>query len=107
MNELRGACIVGQSGGPTAVINASAYGVIRTALAPLATTASASAAASAWPNGRLHTHPSGCAPGARRAAAAAGNSAPQAQAGRGARQLVDNDRLFRVISRVQLSQLFW
>ncbi len=32
MNELRGACIVGQSGGPTAVINASAYGVIRTAL---------------------------------------------------------------------------
>ena len=31
-NELRGACIIGQSGGPTAVINASAYGVIRTAL---------------------------------------------------------------------------
>lgn len=30
--ELRGACIIGQSGGPTAVINASAYGVIRTAL---------------------------------------------------------------------------
>ena len=30
--ELVGACIVGQSGGPTAVINASAYGVIRTAL---------------------------------------------------------------------------
>ena len=29
---LRGACIFGQSGGPTAVINASAYGVIRTAL---------------------------------------------------------------------------
>lgn len=29
---LRGACIIGQSGGPTAVINASAYGVIRTAL---------------------------------------------------------------------------
>lgn len=30
--ELKGACIFGQSGGPTAVINASAYGVIRTAL---------------------------------------------------------------------------
>ena len=29
---LIGACIFGQSGGPTAVINASAYGVIRTAL---------------------------------------------------------------------------
>lgn len=32
MSELKGACIVGQSGGPTAVINASAYGVIDTAL---------------------------------------------------------------------------
>lgn len=33
MNEkLVGACIFGQSGGPTAVINASAYGVIRAAL---------------------------------------------------------------------------
>ena len=33
MNQpLRGACIIGQSGGPTSVINASAYGVIRTAL---------------------------------------------------------------------------
>ncbi len=31
-NKLEGACIIGQSGGPTAVINASAYGVIRTAL---------------------------------------------------------------------------
>ncbi len=31
-NRLKGACIIGQSGGPTAVINASAYGVIRTAL---------------------------------------------------------------------------
>ena len=31
-NQLRGACIFGQSGGPTSVINASAYGVIRTAL---------------------------------------------------------------------------
>ena len=30
--QLRGACIFGQSGGPTSVINASAYGVIRTAL---------------------------------------------------------------------------
>ena len=29
---LKGALIIGQSGGPTAVINASAYGVIRTAL---------------------------------------------------------------------------
>ena len=29
---LTGACIFGQSGGPTAVINASAYGVIKTAL---------------------------------------------------------------------------
>ncbi|MBR5601270.1 MAG: 6-phosphofructokinase, partial [Clostridia bacterium] len=32
MSTLKGACIIGQSGGPTAVINASAYGVIRTAL---------------------------------------------------------------------------
>lgn len=32
MNELKGACIIGQSGGPTSVINASAYGVIHTAL---------------------------------------------------------------------------
>ena len=32
MNQLKGACIIGQSGGPTSVINASAYGVIRTAL---------------------------------------------------------------------------
>ena len=32
MKELRGACIFGQSGGPTSVINASAYGVIDTAL---------------------------------------------------------------------------
>ncbi len=31
-NQLRGACIFGQSGGPTSVINASAYGVIRAAL---------------------------------------------------------------------------
>lgn len=31
-NKLRGACILGQSGGPTAVINSSAYGVISTAL---------------------------------------------------------------------------
>ena len=31
-NTLRGACVIGQSGGPTSVINASAYGVIRTAL---------------------------------------------------------------------------
>lgn len=31
-NCLRGACVIGQSGGPTAVINASAYGVIKTAL---------------------------------------------------------------------------
>ncbi len=32
MNVLKGAAIIGQSGGPTSVINASAYGVIRTAL---------------------------------------------------------------------------
>ena len=31
-NTLKGACIIGQSGGPTAVINCSAYGVIKTAL---------------------------------------------------------------------------
>ena len=31
-NTLKGALIIGQSGGPTSVINASAYGVIRTAL---------------------------------------------------------------------------
>ena len=31
-NQLKGACIIGQSGGPTSVINASAYGVIKTAL---------------------------------------------------------------------------
>lgn len=30
--ELKGACVIGQSGGPTSVINASTYGVIRTAL---------------------------------------------------------------------------
>ena len=29
---LKGACVIGQSGGPSAVINASAYGVIKTAL---------------------------------------------------------------------------
>ena len=33
MEVLRGACIVGQSGGPTSVINASVLGVIQTALA--------------------------------------------------------------------------
>lgn len=32
MSQLKGACIIGQSGGPTSVINASAYGAIRTAL---------------------------------------------------------------------------
>ena len=32
MSELKGACIFGQSGGPTSVINASVYGVIDTAL---------------------------------------------------------------------------
>ena len=30
--QLKGACIIGQSGGPSSVINASTYGVIRTAL---------------------------------------------------------------------------
>jgi len=33
MEKLRGACLVGQSGGPTSVINASALGCIETALA--------------------------------------------------------------------------
>ncbi len=33
MKDLKGACIIGQSGGPTSVINASAQGVIQTALA--------------------------------------------------------------------------
>lgn len=32
MNNLKGACIIGQSGGPTSVINASVYGAVRTAL---------------------------------------------------------------------------
>ena len=32
MSELKGAAVIGQSGGPTSVINASAYGVMRTAL---------------------------------------------------------------------------
>jgi len=32
MSQLKGACIIGQSGGPTSVINASAQGVIETAL---------------------------------------------------------------------------
>jgi len=32
LKELKGACIIGQSGGPTSVINASALGVIQTAL---------------------------------------------------------------------------
>ena len=32
MNQLKGACIIGQSGGPTSVINASAYGAIKAAL---------------------------------------------------------------------------
>ncbi len=32
MKELKGACVIGQSGGPSSVINASAYGVIKTAL---------------------------------------------------------------------------
>lgn len=32
MKNLTGACVIGQSGGPTAVINASAQGVIQTAL---------------------------------------------------------------------------
>ena len=32
MEVLKGACIIGQSGGPTAVINASAYGAIRAGL---------------------------------------------------------------------------
>jgi len=38
MELLKGACIIGQSGGPTAVINASAQGVIQTALKNMAIT---------------------------------------------------------------------
>ena len=33
MEKLRGACIIGQSGGPTAAINSGAWGVIRAAMA--------------------------------------------------------------------------
>ena len=32
MNKLIGAAVIGQSGGPSSVINASAYGAIKTAL---------------------------------------------------------------------------
>ena len=32
-DNLRGACIIGQSGGPSSVLNATAYGVISEALA--------------------------------------------------------------------------
>ena len=32
MSQLRGACIIGQSGGPSSAINASAYGAIKSAL---------------------------------------------------------------------------
>lgn len=32
MSTLKGACIIGQSGGPTSVINASAYGAVKAAL---------------------------------------------------------------------------
>ena len=32
MNKLKGACLFGQSGGPTSVINSSALGVLETAL---------------------------------------------------------------------------
>ena len=32
MSQLKGAAVIGQSGGPSAVINASAYGAIKTAL---------------------------------------------------------------------------
>ena len=32
MSELKGACIIGQSGGPTAVINASVLGAVKAAL---------------------------------------------------------------------------
>ena len=38
MSQLRGACIIGQSGGPSSAINASAYGAIRTALDSVAIT---------------------------------------------------------------------
>ncbi|MEG2857932.1 MAG: 6-phosphofructokinase, partial [Clostridia bacterium] len=32
MSELKGACVIGQSGGPTTVINASALGAMQAAL---------------------------------------------------------------------------
>ena len=32
MSELKGACVIGQSGGPTSVINSSVLGAIETAL---------------------------------------------------------------------------
>ncbi len=32
MSELKGACVFGQSGGPTSVINASFYGAVKAAL---------------------------------------------------------------------------
>ena len=32
MSQLKGACIIGQSGGPTSVINASAWGAMQAAL---------------------------------------------------------------------------
>ena len=32
MSKLKGACLIGQSGGPTSVINASALGCIEAAL---------------------------------------------------------------------------
>ena len=32
MSMLKGAAVIGQSGGPSSVINASAYGAIKTAL---------------------------------------------------------------------------
>ncbi len=32
MSELTGACVFGQSGGPTSVINASFYGAVKAAL---------------------------------------------------------------------------
>ncbi|MEG2000147.1 MAG: 6-phosphofructokinase [Evtepia sp.] len=38
MKNLKGACLIGQSGGPTAVINASAQGIIQTALSSNAVT---------------------------------------------------------------------
>ena len=52
--KLIGACVFGQSGGPTAVINASAYGVIKAALdAPEVRVDDLRAPLHAWAKGEI------------------------------------------------------